>query len=293
MTVIESAIERYVAATTLAQALECLRDTDDTTVLAGGTDVMPQTQIGRRTIGRALLNIRRIDELRGIAEEGATVRIGALTTITELMTNEIVRRRFPVLVETGDHFASDQIRNAATVGGNLCNASPAGDTLVPLLVLDAEVELASMGDAGVVRRRIALNDFFVGPGRTKRTPAELLVAVHVPVPADGHFARFFKFGTRPALDISTISIALAAVQRNGTLSNVRVAFGAVAPTPVRSPHTEQALEGRRLDAATIAEAARAARDEVQPIDDVRASAWYRKEMIHNMTARMLSHVADA
>jgi len=293
MTVLESAIERYVAARTLAQALECLREVEGATVLAGGTDLMPQTQIGRRSIGPALVNIRRIDELRGIAEEGATVRIGALTTITELMTNEIVRRRFPVLVETGDHFASDQIRNAATVGGNLCNASPAGDTLVPLLVLDASVELASLGEKGIERRRLPLREFFTGPGRTKRAPAELLVAVHVPVPAEGHFARFFKFGTRPALDISTISIGLAATRRDGTLADVRVAFGAVAPTPVRSPGTEKALEGRRLDAATIAAAAKAARDEVQPIDDVRASAWYRKELIHNMTARMLTHVADA
>jgi xanthine dehydrogenase FAD-binding subunit len=104
-------------------------------------------------------------------------------------------------------------------------------------------------------------------------------------------SRFYKHGTRPALDISTISIGIAGNLQDGVLSNVRVAFGAVAPTPVRATQTESALEGRHLDAATIEAAAIAARDEVNPIDDVRATAWYRKEMIHNMTKRMLENVS--
>ena len=124
-------------------------------------------------------------------------------------------------------------------------------------------------------------------------PAELIAAIRVPLPPQQHFARFFKFGTRPALDISTISIAIGGVLKDGVLSNVRVAFGAVAPTPVRAPRTEQALEGRRLDAATIEAVANTARDEVTPIDDIRATAWYRKELIHNITKRMLGHVAQA
>jgi len=164
---------------------------------------------------------------------------------------------------------------------------------VPLLVLDAQVELASAGGAGVVRRSVPIADYFTGPGRTRRAANELLTGVRIPVPPDGHYARFFKFGTRPALDISAISIGIAGVRSGGAVSNVRVAFGAVAPTPVRARQTEAALEGRRLDEATIARAAEAARDEVNPIDDVRASAWYRKELIHNMTRRMLDHAAQA
>src|SRR5690606_11057544 len=179
-----------------------------------------------------------------------------------------------------------------TLGGNVSNASPAGDTLVPLLVLDAEVELASASDAGTVWRRVPIADYFAGPGRTRRAASELLTGVRVPVPPAGHYARFFKFGTRPALDISAISIGIAGVLDGGALSNVRVAFGAVAPTPVRARRTEQALEGQRLDAATIARAAETVRDEVNPIDDVRSSAWYRKELIHNMTRRMLDHAAQ-
>ena len=115
----------------------------------------------------------------------------------------------------------------------------------------------------------------------------------MPLPRANHCARFFKFGTRPALDVSTMSIGIAGVLNDGTFSQVRVAFGAVAPVPMRAPRTEQALEGKRLDSATIEAAANAARDEVTPIDDVRASAWYRKELIHNITKRMLDHVAQA
>ena len=293
MTVMESAVGRYVAPTTLEEALETLHGSDDVTILAGGTDLMPQSKIGRTKIRSTLMNIRRVAGLGAIVRDGDAIRIGALATVTQLMNDPLVRQHLPVLVEVCDHFASDQIRNAATIGGNVSNASPAGDTLVPLLVLDAEVELASTGDAGTVRRRVPLADYFAGPGRTRRAASELLTGVRVSLPPAGHYARFFKFGTRPALDISAISIAIAGVRNGGALSNVRVAFGAVAPTPVRARRTEQALEGQRLDAATIARAAETARDEVSPIDDVRASAWYRKELIHNMTRRMLDHAAQA
>jgi CO/xanthine dehydrogenase FAD-binding subunit len=289
----ESAVGRYVAPTTLEEALETLHGSDDVTILAGGTDLMPQSKIGRTKIRSTLMNIRRVAGLGAIVRDGDAIRIGALATVTQLMNDPLVRQHLPVLVEVCDHFASDQIRNAATIGGNVSNASPAGDTLVPLLVLDAEVELASAGDAGTVRRRVPLADYFAGPGRTRRAASELLTGVRVSLPPAGHYARFFKFGTRPALDISAISIAIAGVRNGGALSNVRVAFGAVAPTPVRARRTEQALDGQRLDAATIARAAETARDEVSPIDDVRASAWYRKELIHNMTRRMLDHAAQA
>lgn len=287
-----TAIEQYVAPTSLEQAVACLQG-GEVTILAGGTDLMPQSQAGRVPLRRTLMNIRRIPEMKGIAREDGALRIGALVTITELMESELIKAHFPVLVEVGDHFASDQIRNAGTIGGNINNASPAGDTLVPLLVLEAEVELASQPNGTMTTRRVPLAQFFTGPGRTQRRPDELLTAVYVPLPPPGHFARFFKFGTRPALDISAISIGIAGVRDGDVLRDVRVAFGAVAPTPVRAPHSEAALEGRSLDAETIAAAAAAARDEVNPIDDVRATAWYRKELIHNMTRRMLDHVAQA
>jgi CO/xanthine dehydrogenase FAD-binding subunit len=285
-------IEHYCAPVTLAEALDCLHR-GEVTVLAGGTDLMPQTASGRLRFKPTLMNIRRVPELHGIVRDGDAIRIGALVTVTELMRDPLVREHFPVLVEAGDHFASDQIRNAATLGGNINNASPAGDMLVPLLVLDAEAELAAKPNGSIASRRVPLAAYFTGPGRTARAPHELLTGVRVPVPPRGHRARFYKFGTRPALDISAISIGLAAVRADGVLSNVRVAFGAVAPTPLRAPRTEAVLEGRRLDRAAIDAAAEAAHDEVRPIDDVRASAWYRRELIRNMTRRMLDDVAQA
>ena len=284
------AFERYVAPTTLEQAAEILR-AGNVTVLAGGTDLMPQSRSGKLKLQPVLMNVRRVAELRGIAVAEGVARIGALATMTELMENEIVRRHMSVLAEAADHFASDQLRNAGTLGGNICNASPAGDMLIPLLVLEAEVELASKADGSLKTRTLPIRDFFTGPGRTRREPQELLTAVRVRLPPPGFVAKFYKSGSRPALDIAAISIGIGGVRQGGALTGVRVAFGAVAPTPIRAPKTEAALESRRLDEATIAAAAEAARDEVRPISDFRASAWYRKELVRNMTRRILEDVA--
>ena len=285
-------LKHYFAPTSLDQAVERLKG-GNVTILAGGTDLTPQSQAGRIKFRQTLMNIRHIPQLSGITLEGNEIRIGALATITEIMEHPLVRQHLPVLIEACDHFASDQIRNAGTIGGNICNASPAGDTLVPLLVLDACVELASMPESKLYRHCMPISTFFTGPGKTRKSLCELVTGVRIPVPGAHHVSRFYKHGTRPALDISTISIGIAAESHDGVLKNVRVAFGAVAPTPLRATATESALEGRHLDAATIEAAAIAARDEVNPIDDVRATAWYRKEMIHNMTKRMLENVAQA
>lgn len=285
-----SALERYAAPRALAEALVLLR-AGDATVVAGGTDLMPQSHSGKARFGSLLLNIGRIPELAGIALEGEAIRIGALTSITALLGSPLVRERLPLLAAAADHFASEQVRNAATVGGNVCNASPAGDTLVPLLVLEAEVELASKPNGAIETRTLPLQDFLAGPGRTQRRAHELLTAVRIPPPPPGFVARFYKHGTRPALDIATISIGIGGVKRGDRLERVRVAFGAVAPTPIRARATEAMLEGKRLDAARIEAAAEAAHDEVRPISDVRASDWYRRELVRNMTRRVLAHVA--
>jgi CO/xanthine dehydrogenase FAD-binding subunit len=283
-------IEQYCAPASVDEAATVLRG-GDVTILASGTDLMPQTQAGRARFGRVLMNIRRIPELRGIAVEQGAIRIGTLTTVAELMESDVIRRDLPVLVEAGDQFASDQLRNTATIGGNICNASPAGDLLVPLLILDAEVELVSMPGETRESRQVPLREFFVGPGKTARKASELLVAVWVPRPPEGFVARFHKFGTRPALDIAAISIGIGGVLQRGVLTQVRIAFGAVAPTPIRAPKTEAALEARALTVDTISAVAQIAHDEVRPISDVRASEWYRRELIHNLTKRVLDDVA--
>jgi CO/xanthine dehydrogenase FAD-binding subunit len=238
------------------------------------------------------MNVRRVPELRGITEQGGAVRIGALVTITELLESALVRERLGMLWQACDHFASDQIRNAATLGGNLCNASPAGDTLVPLLALNARVVLASKPNGTLQTRRVPLAEFLLGPGRTCRAPAELLAAVEVPLPPAGFAGEFYKHGTRPGLDIAAISIAAGARRDGAVLRDVRIAFGAVAPTVIRAPRAEAALEGRAPDAATLEAAAQAALAEIHPISDLRASDWYRRELIHNMLKRVLAHVCQ-
>lgn len=279
-------IERYVSPGTLDEAAGLLRG-GNVTILAGGTDLMPQTQAGRAQFQPVLMSLRRIPELAGIEQSGDMVRIGALTTITQLMQSALVRQRLGVLWQACDHFASDQIRNAATLGGNVCNASPAGDTLVPLLVLDARIVLARKPNGVLQSRAIPAAEFFTGPGKTKRAAFELVAAIEIPLPPDGFHGEFYKLGTRPGLDISGISIGLGAVREGNRLRAVRVAFGAVAPTPIRAPRTEAALEGKTLDAATIDAAVDVAAEEVHPISDVRASAWYRVEMVRNNLRRML------
>jgi CO/xanthine dehydrogenase FAD-binding subunit len=136
---------------------------------------------------------------------------------------------------------------------------------------------------------VPLTEFFLGPGRTVRAPSELLAAVEVPLPPSGHVGEFYKHGTRPGLDVSAISIAFGARRDGKALRDVRVAFGAVAPTPIRAPRTEAALEGRAPDAQVLEAAASAALGEVHPISDLRASDWYRRELIRNMLKRVITH----
>lgn len=287
-----TAIERYAVPRTVEEATELLA-ANDALMFAGGTDVLPQTRSGKKAFKPALINIKRVDALRGISREGSSFRLGALTTVAEILESEILKERAPVLVEAADCFASGQVRNAATLGGNLVNASPAGDMILPLLILDAEVELASRAEGHLARRRLPLSDFFLGPGRTRLAPNEVLTHVRFEDPGESFVAGFQKFGARPAMDIAVVSVALGCARQNGVVTKTRVAFGAAAPTPLRGLRTEALLEGRALDEETVAAASAAAREEIQPISDVRGSAWYRRELVQTLTERLLRRVSRA
>ena len=282
-------ISTYLAPHRLDEALQAMAD-GEATVLCGGTDLAPQTESGARQYKTKLLNIRRVEGLCGIATEGGEIRIGAATTISDIRGSAALAEVAPVLVEAAEHFASEQIRNAASVGGNLCNASPAGDMSPPLLVLGAAVELACWRDGAVHTRRVPLEQFFVSPGKSVKLAQELLTAVVFDRPAPGFVGRFRKSGPRPALEISTVSVALGARITDGRLNNVRVAMGSVAPTPLRARHVEAALEGQPLDAATIAAAVAGTAEDAQPIDDVRASAWYRSHLVKVFVEEVLDDV---
>ncbi|MBW7902591.1 MAG: xanthine dehydrogenase family protein subunit M [Rhodocyclaceae bacterium] len=282
-------IKSYLAPRSLDEAVKAMA-AGDVTVFCGGTDLTPQTDSGAKRYGATLMNIRRIEGLSGIAEAGDSIRIGAATTVTEVRRDPLIARAAPILAEAAEHFASDQIRNAASLGGNICNASPAGDMINPLLVLDAAVELASWADGALRTRSVPLENFFTGPRRHVKRPDELLTAIVFRKPATDFVGWFRKSGPRPALEISTVSVGIGGNLSDGVFRNVRVAMGSVAPTPLRAHGVEAALEGRPLDADSIRAAVAAADADATPIDDVRASAWYRKHLVKVFTEEVLNHV---
>ncbi len=287
----KNAIDDYLAPATLSDALGALED-GEATILAGGTDLMVQTQSGRVGYKQRLVNIRRIDELRGISEHGGRICIGALVTITELLNNTLVAEKVPVLAAMADKFASNQIRNVATVGGNICNASPAGDSIPPFLVLDADVELACLRDGKAATRSVPITEFFTGPGRTVRASNELVTGISFAVPQAGFIARFIKSGPRPALEISAVSMALGGVVENDVFRSVSLSFGSVAPTAMRARKAETFLTGKKLDDETIRAAVETALEEVSPIDDVRASIWYRRHLVGVYLRRLVADVVQ-
>ncbi len=286
-----TAIEAYAAPTKVEEAAELLAG-GEATVFAGATDLMLQTRSGAKAFAPTLVNLRRVEGLRGTTEANGAIRLGALTTITDVVNDKVLRRSAPVLCETAEKFACGQVRNSATVGGNVCNASPAGDMIIPLLLLDAEAELVSWVDGEANWRRIPLCNFFDGPGKTKLRASEILTALTFRTPAADFVAGFQKFGTRRSMDISVVSVGIGGRMSEGVLTDARVAFGAVAPVPLRGRDTEAALEGQSICEATIEAAVRTADTEVSPISDVRGSAWYRRELIKTLTGRLLRDVVQ-
>ncbi|MCK6528364.1 FAD binding domain-containing protein [Myxococcota bacterium] len=259
--------------------------------VAGGTDLV--VELAAAPDGGppgALVSLHRLAELRSVAVEDGDLVMGAGVTVATLREHPLVREHAPVLAQAADRFAGPQVRNAATLGGNLCHASPAADLAPPLLVLDAVVVLAG-GEGGEAERRVPVDAFFVGPRRTARLPGELLTAVRVPL-RGGRRASFQKGGTRPSMDISVVSVAASAELRDGVLRHARIALGAVGPTPLRSPAAEAVLEGAPATAATVAAAARAVLRDARPIDDVRASAAYRLHLLGVLAQRVIRDVID-
>jgi xanthine dehydrogenase FAD-binding subunit len=273
--------------TDLAGVHDILTTRPDARIMAGGTDLlvrlracgqMPETLVCLERVAE----LRRIETLETVS--GPAVRIGAATTITDLLRSDTVRARLPLLHRAATVFASPLVRNSATLGGNLCTASPAADTLPALHVLNASVELHSPRGT----RILPIPHFVTGPGRTALEPGELLTSVLVPIPRSVGIQHFEKVGQRQALAIAVVSLAALLVLENGIVREARLAWGSVGPTIVRSPEAEAVLRGRRLTLTTLRAAAQAARQAVSPISDVRASADYRREVAGNLLLRLAS-----
>jgi CO/xanthine dehydrogenase FAD-binding subunit len=252
--------------------------------LAGGTDLMVQVAGELGEPPERILDIWALDELRGIGVEGDALVIGALTTYTELRRSPIVAEFEPALVEAAATIGAAQIQNRGTIGGNVINASPAGDTLPVLLAMGAEMVLGSA--AG--ERTVAADDFWPSYRTTPRRDDELLLRIRIPL-VPGRQVRFRKIGTRRAQAISKVVMALGwrSAGAEDPWTDVRLALGSVAATTVRAPATEAVIDGQRptrevADAATAALAA-----EISPIDDVRSTADYRRAVAGRVLHRLI------
>jgi carbon-monoxide dehydrogenase medium subunit len=222
--------------------------------------------------------------LSGIELRKDGLHIGGLARLAEIEGSPLAQEKAPALVQAIRIMACPPIRNRGTITGNLCTASPAADTAPPLLVLNASVRMQSSGG----ERIVPLADFFLGPGETVKRLDEMLTEVILPI-EEGHSA-FLKLGRRKAFTLSIASAAAFAKIRGGKMEEVRVALGAVAPTPLRGRKVEEALKGKEANEENIAQAAEWIKNEVRPISDVRASAEYRRDMSYVLTKRVLGKV---
>ena len=263
----------YFAPKTINEVLDLLsRYSSNAKVLAGGTDLLVKMKM-RLVEPKYIINIKEVEELSYIRDEGEVVKIGALTRWRQLEKSELIKKSFPALYDAVKVMGGTQIRNMATVGGNLCNASPAADSAPPLMVLNAKLVLASKRG----EREVTTTQFFKGPGKTVMEPDELLKEVIIPKPEEGVGSAFIKVA-RTATDLAKISAATALKVEDNKIAMVRIAIGSAAPTPVRTPKTEEALLGQPFKPSIIREKVRTVVNEISPIDDVRSTAFYRREV---------------
>lgn len=263
----------YLAPKTKKEALDMLTKYADVKVLAGGTDLIVKLKTGADINLKFMMNIKEIPELNFIRLENEQIIIGAATPLATIEKSELVGSMLPALCEAVKGMAAVAIRNMGTVGGNLCNSSPAGDTIPPLTVYGAEVVLASSRG----ERAVPVEEFITGPGKNILAKDEMLVEVIVPVPAGASGAAFTK-KTRVKADISKINIAVYLKREGKILKDCRIALGSVGPTVVRVPKAEVSLTGKSFSAGLAEAAARIVSEEIKPIDDNRSTAEYRKEI---------------
>jgi CO/xanthine dehydrogenase FAD-binding subunit len=273
---------------TLDAALAALAEGNgDTQVLAGGTNMIVDMR-ARHATPKRLVGLGKIEALRGIRIAAGRVTLGARTTMGEILHHSGLAEHAPSLVAQARVFAGQMVRNAATVAGNICSGSPAADVVPPLLALDAEVTLARPGGTRVV----PLHEFFLGYKRDARAPGELMTEIAWDIPQAPTANLFYKLALRKGDAITMVGVAVALTVEGGVCSRARIALGSVAPIVKRATAAEALLTGQALTPALIEEAAQRAVDEVDPIDDIRASAGYRRHTVHALTRRLVTQAWD-
>lgn len=274
----------YFAPTDVGEALKCLAEYGDkATVLAGGTDLVPRINYYELR-PENLMHIGGLG-LDFIKEEGPKVIVGATTTWSQIAESPILLDKMGVLTGAAKQGSCVAVRNSGTIGGNLVNGSPAADLSTVLLALDAELLLKSSDS----ERTVPIQDFFTGPGETVRKANELLTEIHIPVPAGQ--TSFFKLGRRKALTLSVANTSVHLIMDGKQCKNARISLGAMAPTPLRCLKAEAFIQGKDVDGKVISDCASEAVAESKPIDDQRATAWYRQKVAKALVARALAQAA--
>ena len=257
--------------------------------LAGGTDLVIAMK-EKGLLPKYIVDLKRLPGLSGIRENSdGSISLGALTTLHEIETSPLIKRRYPFLAQSAAEVGSIQIRNRATVGGNIANASPSADTSPALMALGATATVA--GASG--ERKTALEEFFKGPGQNVMNPDEILTEIIIPQTGVNLVGEYIKFSPREMMDLAYVGVAVAyhLAPNDRKCTGVRIVLGAVAPTPIRAKRAEASLEGQVLSEAVAEKAGQIAAEEAKPISDVRSSADYRRAMVGTMTKRALLNAA--
>jgi CO/xanthine dehydrogenase FAD-binding subunit len=271
----------------LDDALNILGNGAAAVPLAGGTNLLVDLR-ANLIAPTHVVSLDRIQELKGICCQDGAIEIGGRTSVSDLLRSSEIAKAAPALAQAAEVFAGQMVRNAATVAGNIACGSPAADLVPPLLALDADIELASTTG----RRRMGLADFFLGYKKDARRPGELITRIDAkPLPANS-VNSFYKLALRKGDAITVVGVAVTLTVAQGRCKRARIALGAVAPTVYRAVDAEAMLEGQDLSAALIDAASRQAADSASPIDDVRASAEYRRHGVHVLTRRLIAQAWD-
>ncbi len=276
----------YIRPVNMDNAVEALKKNDDAYLLAGGTDLL----IGMKnnTVQpKCLIDLKSIPDIDSIEYQNG-FKLGPLTTIRDIEVSRLIRKKIPALSQAAGTLGSIQIRNRATIGGNLCHASPAADMATILLAMDCQVKIASYKS----EKTIGLDQFYTGPNRTVIGRGEMLSEIIIPKDMERFKGVYLKYGPRKAMDIGIVNIALLldADYERGLCNRIMIALGAVAPTPIRAKGAEALLNGNRLKAGSIGKVAQVAADEARPISDFRASAGYRRDLVRSLVTKGINQI---
>lgn len=279
----------YLAPESVREALLLLlKHGNKSRLIAGGSDVLVPPE-ARASFPGYLISLERIRNLDYIRyDESGGLKIGALTTIGTLEKNALIKEKYDILAQAAGVLGTPAVRNRATIGGNLCNAAPSADCAPALMVLGAKLKINSVDKEWVT----SIEDFFSGPGGTVIKPGQLLTEIQIPKPPPGSTGVYLKHTRNRGADLALVGVAVLIRLKNGILEDIRIALGAVAPTPIRAKKAEAVLKGRALTDGLLKEAAQVAVSETSCIDDVRCSAEYRRSLVSTLLKRAVIEAAE-